>query len=617
MIIQSLVQYYDILSQGEEKKLPKFGYSIANVSYVLQISQKGELVHIIEYKTNDAKPKPRSILVPKQSSRSGSGCNPFFLCDNAINVFGIEVIKNNDFKKKNKDIDFILEKLNDDYLVVTKRSRKCFESFRSYHHNVLDSVDSVETSAFLTFLDSWNPSDFLKNPKIVEYKDDLISGVWIIFEVSGKFLHDITTIQRIWEEKYNDSIDENPFYAQCLVNGKIQPVSRVHQKIKGVLGTKGAGAPLVSFNKKAFESYCKEQSFNAPIGISSEFKYSTVLNHLVANKKNTLYLANNTVVFWAETSDNAYEDLTLSLINPPDNHEDSSNKNVKNQDSKIKDKKTIQLIQDIIRKVKKLERIDQTITGIHPETQFYILGLSPNSGRIAVRFWYQNTYEEFVKRIGQHHLDLEIVKADFEPSFLSIFKLLRETVPKGVEKGEPSPILGGLILNAVLNGTQYPIQMYYAILNRVRVDKSINFARAAFIKAYLLRLSRNGATSLQEDMITMSLNEESPNIPYRLGRLFAVLERVQRDTNKEMGSTIKNKYFSSASATPSVVFPVLLKLAQYHIAKSDWGFIVDRDIQEILSGVKTFPIFLTLEEQGMFMLGFYHQKQAFFTKKST
>jgi CRISPR-associated protein Csd1 len=114
----------------------------------------------------------------------------------------------------------------------------------------------------------------------------------------------------------------------------------------------------------------------------------------------------------------------------------------------------------------------------------------------------------------------------------------------------------------------------------------------------------------------MSLNEASTNVPYRLGRLFAVLERVQSDTNKEMGSTITSKYFSSASATPAVVFPVLLKLAQHHIAKSDWGFKVNRDIEEILSGVDSFPAFLSLEEQGMFMLGFYHQKQAFFAKKS-
>jgi CRISPR-associated protein Csd1 len=157
--------------------------------------------------------------------------------------------------------------------------------------------------------------------------------------------------------------------------------------------------------------------------------------------------------------------------------------------------------------------------------------------------------------------------------------------------------------------------MYYAIINRIKVERSINFARAGFIKAYLLRISRNGSSSLKESLITMSLNKESLNVPYRLGRLFAVLEKVQSETNKEMGSTITSKYFSSASATPAVVFPVLLKLAQHHIAKSDWGVKTNKDIEEILSGVDAFPAFLNLEEQGMFMLGFYHQKQAFYEKK--
>lgn len=170
-------------------------------------------------------------------------------------------------------------------------------------------------------------------------------------------------------------------------------------------------------------------------------------------------------------------------------------------------------------------------------------------------------------------------------------------------------------MRSILNNTVYPVSLYNAILSRVKVEGSINSVRAGFIKAYLLRLSRAGLLNVKQDLITMSLNEESSNVPYQLGRLFSTLEKVQYDTNREMKSTINSKYFSSASSTPAVVFPVLLKLAQHHIAKSDWGFWYNQLIEQILEDVGEFPAYLNLEDQGMFMLGYYHQRKAFFKKK--
>jgi len=198
---------------------------------------------------------------------------------------------------------------------------------------------------------------------------------------------------------------------------------------------------------------------------------------------------------------------------------------------------------------------------------------------------------------------------------VSLYRLLRETVAQNSDNTAASPLLGGLVMRSILDGTPYPTQMYGAILSRARVERSINSVRAGFIKAYLLRLSRAGLTNLKEDMISVSLNVENPNVPYRLGRLFAVLERAQTSTDKSVKSTINSKYFSSASATPAVVFPVLLKLAQHHVAKSDWGVKITQDIEETLEGVSEFPAYLSLEEQGMFMLGYYHQRKASFKKK--
>ena len=619
MIIQALNQYYDILSNDEECSIPRKGFSTAKVSFAINLSPEGQLKHIIDIRTKEKNPRPKEVIVPEQAGRAGAGCNPNFLCDNEKNIFGIEYVKKKDRDKILNDSSkllAILEDTGEDAVVVTKRSKKCFEAFRSFHIAILENVGGVEAKALLSFLKSWNPEDFLSHPKILEKKGDILKGAFFVFEVSGSYLHNLPELKKAWEVSSEIENAEKINLAQCLVTGKVEPISRIHQKIKSVSGAQSAGASLVSFNKQAFCSYGKEQSFNAPIGVTAEFKYTTTLNYLLAKPKNRLLVADSTVVFWAEASDDTYENLALSLLNPPSLADNSDKGNLETDEKRINDERTIQLIGDILTKVRNANPLDSKTIGADPKTQFYILGLSPNNARLAVRFWYRNTYGNFIERIARHHLDLEVVKADFDPPFLSIFRLLKETVPKTVERGEASPILGGLMLNAVLNGTQYPIQMYYAILNRVRVEGIINFARAGFIKAYLLRLSRAGITSVQESMITMSLNEKNTNVPYRLGRLFAVLEKVQSETNKEMGSTITSKYFSSASATPAVVFPVLLKLAQHHIAKSDWGFKTNQAIEEILSGVDVFPAFLNLEDQGMFMLGFYHQKQAFFVKKS-
>lgn len=241
--------------------------------------------------------------------------------------------------------------------------------------------------------------------------------------------------------------------------------------------------------------------------------------------------------------------------------------------------------------------------------------MSPNNARLAVRFWYIDSIGNLIEKVARHHLDMEIIRDYYGPRCISIYRLLNETVPQSSDKKTVSPLLGGLILRSILTGTGYPISLYNAILSRVKVDGSINFVRAGFIKAYLLRLSRAGLSNLNQDLITMSLNEESLSVPYRLGRLFAALEKAQNDTNREMKSTINSKYFSSASSTPAVVFPVLLKLAQHHIAKSEWGFRSNQLIEQILAGVDEFPAYLNLEDQGMFMLGYYHQRKAFFTKK--
>jgi CRISPR-associated protein Csd1 len=617
MIIQSLCRHYDILEGDENVNIPKLGYSSANVSFALVISSDGVLSHIIDLRSDDKKPKPKIMDVPIQESRS-SGIFPYFSCDNAKYVFGVEKLKRNDFEKKvnlqlkDKTEKYtILDENDKEVTLISQRSRECFEAFKVLHHKILDDLDDSGVHGLLTFLDGWKPEEFLENPKIHQYKEDLLAGGNCVFECEGRPLHQEKVIRNAWDNYYQNK-DKDTVVVQCLISGDVSPISKVHNNIFGVVGAQSAGAYLVSFNNKAFCSYGKEQSLNSPISKLSMFKYTTVLNHLLSSQSNRIRIADTTIVFWAETSEKSCEDLVKFFFDPPE-IEKNEEKNV--EVSRVQYIGKTKQIEDILNKVRIGKKVNQEDIGTDPETNFYILGLSPNNARLAVRFWYIDSIGTFIERMARHHLDMEIVRDDYGPRYISIYRLLNETVPQSSDKKAVSPLLGGLTLRSILTNTVYPVPLYSAIMSRVKVEGSINFVRAGFIKAYLLRLSRAGLSNVKQDLITMSLNEESSNVPYRLGRLFGALEKAQNDTNREMKSTINSKYFSSASSTPAVVFPVLLKLAQHHIAKSEWGFRSSQLIEQILAGVDEFPAYLNLEDQGMFMLGYYHQRKAFFTKK--
>mgnify|MGYP000879918897 CR=1 FL=1 len=617
MIIQSLCRHYDILEGDENINIPKLGYSSAKVSFALVISPDGVLSHIVDLRSDDKKPKPKDMDVPIQESRC-SGVFPYFVCDKAQYIFGVEKLKRSNFEKKfisnskeNSDKYTILEENEKEITLVYRRSRECFESFKTLHHSILDGLDDQKIRVFLSFLDGWNPEGFLENPKVRQYKDDLLAGGNCVFECEGRFLHQEKIVKNAWEN-YLENKDADTIVSQCLISGKVETVAKIHQKIKGVIGAQSAGASIVSFNNSAFCSYGKEQSFNSPISETSMFKYTTALNHLLSSPSNRIRIADTTVVFWAETNEKPCEDLLKSFFDPPE-PEKKEEQNV--EISRVRDTSKIKEIEEILNKVRIGKKINQEDIGTDPEKNFYILGLSPNNARLAVRFWYVDSIGNLIEKVACHHLDMEVIRDDYGPRFISIYRLLNETVPQSSDKKTVSPLLGGLVMRSILTNTGYPISLYSAILNRVKVDGSINFVRAGFIKAYLLRLSRAGLSNLKKGLITMSLNEENSNVPYRLGRLFAALEKAQNDANREMKSTINSKYFSSASSTPAVVFPVLLKLAQHHIARSEWGFKSNQLIEQILAGVDEFPTYLNLEDQGMFMLGYYHQRKAFFTKK--
>ncbi|MCK9577732.1 MAG: type I-C CRISPR-associated protein Cas8c/Csd1, partial [Clostridia bacterium] len=484
--------------------------------------------------------------------------------------------------------------------LVTTRSAECNSNFKQLQHTILDSVDSDSVRAFLAFIDSIDPLHIFENKKILENKDTVLSGSACVFECNDEYLHKNKLVTLAWESVQSSDSEESTA-GTCLVSGKQTTIARTHQKILGVRGAQASGALLVSFNDPSFESYDHSQSYNAPVGDYAMFKYTTALNHLIKDQNTRLNISGDTVVFWGQENQSA-NNLFNSVCGGFVPTSDTS--------SYLADQ-----VKSVLNKIRTCKPINSTDIGIDPGEKFHILGLSPNNGRISVRFWYVDTISKLIENAAKHHIDMDIVKSDFDHNYISIYSLLNELIPQAKLDKEVPKQLKGQLVKAVIGGTNYPAYLFSQMIHLMKTEGNVNYVRAAFVKAYLTRTYRN-RHMINKEMPTVSLNEESINVPYRLGRLFCALEMVQYDAVGSTKSNINSKYFSSAANTPAIVFPQLLKLAQHHISKSDWGVKSDKLITQILEHVSVFPQHLNLEDQGMFMLGYYQQRKAIYTKKT-
>jgi CRISPR-associated protein Csd1 len=401
-----------------------------------------------------------------------------------------------------------------------------------------------------------------------------------------------------------------------LITGNSDVVERLHPPIKGIWGAQTSGANIVSFNLPPFNSLAREQGSNAPVGKRAAFAYTTALNHLLTSKQR-LQVGDASTVFWA-AADSRMESLLAQFFDePPQDNPDQGTNAVK-------------------------ELFEAPLAGTHAiyddGTRFYVLGLAPNAARIAVRFWHIATVGELANHIRQHFEDLEIVRPRYvDRPFLSLKALLSSLAqptrerPHGDIDKLPSNLAGDF-MKAILDGATYSQTLLQAALRRIHAEQAkkdektgkhrdhVPYARAALIKAWLNRSTRNSG---QKEEITVSLDENNINIGYRLGRLFAVLEKVQADANPGLNTTIRDSYFGSASSTPSAVFPTLMRRNQHHMTKlrkEKPGLYVTRDklIQSIcndgIDGQLGFRPILSLADQGRFVIGYYQQRQDLFTK---
>ena len=567
MILTALVKRYE--QQVKENKIVGLGYSSTDVTFGLRLYESGEIAEVIDLRTQVERNKkvvlvPRKITVPEQVKRS-SGIFAYFLCDNAKYFLGID------------------------------GSNKNFQAAKKLHAEILKDCDSVAALAIKNFFANWNPSATETNPKLQEYLKDLQKGAKLVFMFEENFVTEDNAIKTAWEN-YRQNQDESTSM-QCSITGKILPVEKTHPLIKGVRNANSAGGSIVSFNNSAYESYGHDgrRGLNAPISKYAAFAYATALNDLLSDKNHVQFFGDMTVVYWAEENSDAYQNFFDELLEPSD--EEISNGTLSN-------------IMDGIKK----RNIDFNGTKLDYENPFYILGLSPNNARISVRLFLQKSFGEVVENIAKHYEDLRIIKPLTATEYIPLWRILAATIPQKLKEKSSSPLMSGAVVKAIMTGQNYPVSLIQNVILRIRAEHNITYERAAIIKAYLTRNKR------RENL--MSLDENSTDRNYVYGRIFAVLEAIQEAANQGLNSTIKDKYFTSACSTPNSVFPILLKLSTHHLRKLETAgkIYFEKQLTNLmgkLSPTAKNSSTLTLEEQGIFILGYYHQKQERFKKKES
>lgn len=568
MILQALNDYYrrKMSDPDPARRLPAFGFEDKEIPFVIELGSDGSLAGIKDTRSGDGKKKTAvRFLVPKGMKKT-SGVASNLLWDTAEYAVGVDT--------KGKP----------------ERVAQQHAAFRA-RIDALPEVAQADAGivALRVFLDS-QPRDALAadpmwhevcstNPVMtfrLEQDTDLICQRPAVVQAASLATND----------------DEGEQKSLCLVTGEQRTPERLHTAIKGVWGAQTSGANIVSFNLDAFNSFGKVQGANAPVSTHAAFAYTTALNHLLAKRSaQRIQVGDASTVFWAQRQDEV-EDVFAQLFGETDDPE-----------ARIGQVKAL------------LEAIHSgKFDGGRGENRFFVLGLAPNAARISIRFWHAAPLRDIAEYVDAWFHDLEVARGPNDPEYPSLFRLLTAVSVQGKADNIP-PNLGGDLMRSILGGTPFPALWLNAAVQRCRAEQRVTNLRAAAIKACLNRFIRRNDN---EKEFQPMLDPSNTNTAYRLGRLFAVLEKIQEEASPGLNATIRDRYYGAASTTPVTVFTSLLRLKNAHLKKLHAGRVVwfEKQLGEVLGEIADFPAHLMLQDQGRFALGYYHQRQAFFTKNT-
>ena len=584
MILKALYDYYNRCNN-----LPASGMEEKEIGFVIVISKEGNFVRFEDCRIDNK--QARTYLVKKHVGRS-SAVVANYLYDNSAYVLGYA-----ENEKAKKDVDNQTKKRSD-------KENACLEAFKekvlSIYKIYPESNDLAAISKFyqqskeeiLSCVSQDNLWEDIKKKLSKKYST-------FSFRIDGD-------LKIVAEKKellqLEDSEDDNKGNALCLITGN--KGTTVDTTTATMISGSQATAKLVAFQvNSGYDSYGKKKCGNAPISKDAEFAYTTALNAMLQKgSHNKFGVGNRTFVFWASSNTDAAEQTEESLFDLlgfTDEEQDDPNA--------------------------KINQVRKVFTSIYSGTlktslddRFYILGLAPNSARIAVVYWSECSLKEFAGKILRHFDDMEIIdtRKDGKP-YMGIKDMLAAITLNG-KQSEATPNLPEAVVKSIFQGTPYPFTLFSACIRRIRAESgnkdknAIRIARMAIIKAYLNRINDNNKK------IDTMLDKSNTNQGYLCGRLFAVLDKIQEDANGI--SSIRERYMNAASATPASVFATILNLSSHHmekLANESRRIFYEKIKQEIIDKIPAtgFPAHLDLQDQGRFFIGYYHQRQDFFTKK--
>lgn len=573
MILHALSDYYCRLKSEGSFDIATEGFQQQAIPFLIVVAPGGRFVSLLDTRSTDGKIKTARVFTVPKAVKKTSGIAANLLWDVPAYVFGRPK------PDPKKDPASLGER--------ALEQQRCFmDVIRERLELVLEDVG---VKAVMEFLERADFDLVFQHPAWPEIEQ---VGANLGFQLQGDTCL-VSERPAVIAALRSAGQTTGTNRQTCLVTGEEDEPTRLHTAIKGVYGAQTSGANIVSFNLPAFTSYGKEQSFNAPVGKRSEFAYTTALNRLLAKGSGQrLQVGDTSTVFWAQKK-HEIESVFADLFGEPPKGEP------------VQDYKQL------------LATFRAPKTGVPPQldpkTRFFVLGLAPNAARIAVRFWYAGTVAEVVENVEQHFDDITVTRPPKQPEYLSLFRLLVSTAAQGKAENIP-PNLAGEFMKTVLTGVPYPYALLGAAIRRCRAEREVTYARASLIKGVLVRETRYYRKDAME--VSMSLDTSNSNVGYRLGRLFATLEKIQEEANPGINATIRDRFYGSASATPVAAFSRLMKLKNHHLAKLEnrgRAVNLERTIGEIMDALNDFPAHLSLADQGRFAVGYYHQRQAFFT----